>query len=391
MFASRTGWHLTPNRFSMAVRERRERNLPVLDLTESNPTHCGFAFETEAVLGALGDPLSLFYEPDPKGLLSAREAVCTYYADRGVQVDPECVFLTASTSEAYSHLFRLLANPGERILAPQPSYPLFDYLGDLSDVEIVPYPLVYHEGWQIDLHTLGQQLDPPTRAILAVHPNNPTGSFVRKHEREFLIDCCRKHGLALIADEVFADYALSEGDDRAASHAGVSEVLNFTLSGLSKIAALPQMKLAWIIANGPPDDLAEALARLEVITDTFLSVSTPVALALPKWLGMRQGIQSQVRERLLHNLEKLDSLLTPEVPLSRLHVEGGWYAVLKLPATRSDEEWAIELISREGVMVHPGHFYDFPSQGFLVVSLLPAREVFELGIRKIVNYVCNGS
>ncbi len=387
MFASRAGWPLAPNRFSEAIRERREKNLPVLDLTESNPTRCGFAYDEQAILAALADPRALHYDPDPRGLLTAREAVRAYYAERRVDVDPERIFLTASTSEAYSDLFRLLTNPGQRVLVPQPSYPLFDYLGGLADVEVVPYPLAYHEGWQIDRPALERRLDSSTRAILVVHPNNPTGSFVRKQERGFLIDCCRRFGLVLIADEVFNDYAFSQDHERVGSHAGISEVLSFTLSGLSKVTALPQMKLAWMIANGPAELLQETLARLEVIADTYLSVSVPVALALPKWLETRGAIQSQILERALGNLRRLDSLLTPDLPLSRLHAEGGWYAILKIPATHSDEEWAIQLISRDGVIVHPGHFYDFPSEGFLVVSLLPAPAQFEAGIQKIINRV----
>jgi len=387
MFASRTGWSLTPNRLSELVRERRQQGLPLLDLTESNPTRCGFVYNPEEILGALADRRALTYEPDPRGLLSARQAVVSYYAECGVKVDPGQVFLTTSTSEAYSYVFRLLADSGDAILVPQPSYPLLDFLGGLNDVELVPYPLVYDQGWEVDLATLEARLGPRARAILVVHPNNPTGSFVQCSELEFLVQSCRRRGLALIADEVFADYVLVRDDRRVVSHAGVSEALTFTLSGLSKISALPQMKLAWLVASGPSACLQEALARLEVIADTYLSVSAPLAYALPKWLESRRTLQPQILARVRTNLLRLDQVLTPNLPVSCGRIDGGWYAILKLPSTHSDEAWAVDLLSHEGVLVHPGHFFDFRSDGYLVVSLLPPPGIFEEGIQKILARV----
>jgi hypothetical protein len=384
MFSSRTNWSLTPNRLSEQIAERRRQGLPLLDLTESNPTRGGFVFDTQEILSALADPRSLSYDPAPRGLLSARLAVAAYYAERGVKVDPEHIFLTTSTSEAYSYVFRLLANPGDNVLAPQPSYPLFDFLAGLNDLDITPYPLVYDHGWQLDLRALEASVGPRTRAILVVHPNNPTGSFVKQNELEDLLDCCRKHSLALISDEVFADYAFSPDRQRVVSFAGVAEPLTFTLSGLSKISALPQMKLAWVVVNGPWELLREAVARLEVIADTYLSVSAPLAHALPRLLESRRTLQPQILDRVQSNLRWLDALLSPASAVSRLKVEGGWYAVLKLPSIRSDEEWAIELLNRDGVLVHPGHFYDFHSEGHLVVSLLPPLGVFEEGMGKII-------
>lgn len=390
MFATRTNWPLAPNRLSRMVDALRRDGRTFLDLTESNPTRCGFEFDAPEVLRALADPRSLTYEPDPRGLLPGREAVIRYYAERGVVLDPAQVFLTTSTSEAYSYIFRLLANPGDAILVPRPSYPLFDFLAGLNDLVLIPYPLTYHDGWRIDLNGLATSLSNTARkvrAILVVHPNNPTGSFVSREELQSLLRHCREHDLALVADEVFSDYAFASDAARGASHAGISEALTFTLSGLSKISALPQMKLAWVIVNGPPDALREAEARLEVIADTYLSVSAPLAHALPTLLDSRRILQPQILERVLSNLRWLDEQLTPACPVDRLRAEGGWYAILKVPSTRSDDDWAIELLSRDGVFVHPGHFYDFPSEGHLVISLLPPSEAFREGIRRLLARV----
>jgi alanine-synthesizing transaminase len=389
MFASRTNWSLTPNRLSQLIEERRQQGLPLLDLTESNPTRCGFNFDAEKLLGALADPRALSYEPDPRGLLAARLAVADYYAERGVQLEPAQIFLATSTSEAYSYVFRLLADPGDAILAPRPSYPLFDFLGGLNDVHLEPYPLAYHDGWRIELETLAAILDSSlrkARAIVVVHPNNPTGSFVSREELECLLKHCAEHALALVADEVFADYAFAPDDERAVSHAGISEALTFTLSGLSKISALPQMKLAWVVVNGPPDVLPKALARLEVIADTYLSVSAPLALALPAMLETRRSLQPQILERVRRNLHWLDEQLAADLPVSCLKADGGWYAILRLPAIRSDEDWAIELLA-DGALAHPGHFYDFPAEGHLVISLLPPAEIFQQGICKLLARV----
>jgi hypothetical protein len=391
MFSSRTNWSLTPNRLSELLRERRARGLPILDLAESNPTRCGIALDVEEILAPLRNPRALTYEPDPRGLRTAREAVAQYYSERGAELDPDQIFLTTSTSEAYSFVFRLLANPGEKILAPQPSYPLFDFLGGLNDVEVLSYPLFYDDGWQVDLPALASRWESRTRAVLVVHPNNPTGSYVQQRELARMTELCRQKRAAIIADEVFADYAFGADANRVVTHARNSEALTFTLSGLSKISALPQMKLGWIVVNGPPELRNEAQARLEVIADTYLSVSAPVALATPPWLARRRAIQAQILERVQANLRQLDHLLTPGLPVARLKVEGGWYAVLRVPSTRSDEDWAAEFLTQDGVSVHPGHFYDFPSEGFLVLSLLPAREIFAGALGKIISRICTQS
>ncbi len=404
MFSSRTDWPLAPNRLSEQLQERRRRGLPVLDLTESNPTRCGFTFNPQEILGALADSRSLTYEPDPRGPHLARLAVAAYYAERDVRLDPEQIFLTTSTSEAYSYVFRLLADPKDNLLVPRPSYPLLDFLCRLDHLELIPYRLVYDDGWQIDLESVRAGVNSRTRAILVVHPNNPTGSFVRPRELEFLLTCCQEHRLALISDEVFADYAFAlaspdligasperKGGQHILCHAAASEVLTFTLSGLSKISALPQMKLAWAVVNGPARDLKGALARLELIADTYLSVSGPLAHALPRLLDARRTLQPQILRRIGSNLQWLDGQLRRGSPLSRLKAEGGWYTVLRLPSNRSDEDWAIEMLRQDGVLVHPGHFYDFPSDSHLVSSLLPSREVFEQGVTKILARVSQDS
>jgi len=382
MFASRTGWALAPNRFSAALERHRASGREALDLTESNPTRCGFAYD-QSLLSALADGRGLVYDPHPKGLRAAREAVCGYYRQHGAEIDPEQVILTASTSEGYSFIFRLVCDPGDEVLVPAPSYPLFEFLASIQDVKLVPYPLFYDHGWQIDLHGLSEALSPRTRAILVVHPNNPTGSFVKPAEMDLLDALCLERQVALVADEVFLDYA-HDGVARA-SFAGPRQALTFTLSGISKICALPQMKLAWIVIGGAPELAREALARLEVIADTYLSVSTPVQLALPAFLAQRGEIQRQVKERVAANLAELDRQLATQKSVRRLEVEGGWYAVLRVPATRSDEELAVALLDEQSVVVHPGHFYDFPGEGYLVVSLITPVEVFAEGMRRVLG------
>jgi len=382
MFASRTGWALAPNRFSAALDRHRASGREALDLTESNPTRCGFAYD-RSLLSTLADRRGLAYDPHPKGLRSAREAVCGYYRQRGAEIDPEQIILTASTSEGYSFIFRLLCDPGDEVLVPAPSYPLFEFLASIEDVKLVPYPLLYDHGWQIDLHGLGEALSPRTRAILVVHPNNPTGSFVKPAEMDLLDALCRERGLALVADEVFLDYA-HDGAARP-SFASPRQALTFTLSGISKICALPQMKLAWIVTGGTPELAREALARLEVIADTYLSVNTQVQLALPAFLAQRDEIQRQVKERVAANLAELDRQLATQKLVRRLEVEGGWYAVLRVPATHSDEDLAIALLDEQSVVVHPGHFYDFPGEGYLVVSLITPAEVLAEGIRRLLT------
>ncbi len=296
---------------------------------------------------------------------------------------PEQIVLTTSTSEGYSFVFRLLCNAGDELLVPKPSYPLFEFLADLQDVRLVPYPLIYDHGWQMDFPSLEKAVTARTRGVVVVHPNNPTGSYVQPDEVQMLNSFCREHGLAVIADEVFLDYRLEQKEH--ASFAANQEVLTFTLSGLSKIAALPQMKVAWVVTSGPEEERCEAMGRLEVIADTYLSMNAPIQWAMPKLLAQREDIQRQLLERVRNNLAELDAQLAKQKACQRLSVEGGWYAVLRVPVTRSDEELAIELVREKSVIVHPGHFYDFPSDGYLVLSLITPPAQFAEGIIAVLD------
>lgn len=387
MFADRTNWNLKTNRLSEALARHRAGGNPLLDLTASNPTACGFRYDHDAILQALASPASLVYAPEPKGLESARRAVAAYYAERGDDVAQQDfiddIILTTSTSEAYSFVFRALCNSGDEILVPAPSYPLFDFLADIQDVKPVRYPLVYDYGWQIDFPALERAITPRTRAVIVVHPNNPTGHFSSAREATRLNQICSHRQMALIADEVFLDFALAA--DRQRSFAANTSSLTFTMSGLSKISGLPQMKFAWLVASGPRELKSQALARLEVIADTYLSMNAPVQHAAPALLAQRHGFQRQLMERVRENLAELDLQLSRQKLCSRLEVQGGWYAVLRVPATRPDEDLAIALIETSNVFLHPGHFYDFPGDGHLVVSLIALPTDFRKGIEALLT------
>jgi alanine-synthesizing transaminase len=393
-FSQRTDWNTEESELARAHRERLASGLPIADLTASNPTRCGFAYPA-SLLGALTDSRALQYDPQPKGLLSAREAVCAYYRAHAVALDPEQIVLTTSTSEAYSFLFRLLCDPADEILIPQPSYPLFDFLAGLDDVRLKAAPLVYENGWQIDAEGIRRAITPQTRAIVIVHPNNPTGHYTKPWEAEQLARLCREFGLSLIVDEVFLDYsfggkakspgAKAESFVRGPEFAhGLEGVPVYVVSGLSKIAGLPQMKAAWIVAAGVERE--DALARLEVIADTFLSMNAPVQLAMPAWLEGRAAIQEQIRQRVAANLAVLDQAVETVESAQRLEVEGGWYAVLRIPAVAPDEQTVLALLER-GVWVHPGYFFGMPESGWLVVSLLAPEAEFSNGVAIMIDYL----
>jgi aspartate/methionine/tyrosine aminotransferase len=383
MFSERTNWNLQPNRLSDALDRHRAAKKHLLDLTASNPTQCGFVYDSNAILGALSNPSALVYEPEPRGLVEARRAVAKYYADRGLPVDIADIILATSTSEVYSYVFRALCNPGDEILIPQPSYPLFELLAEIQDVKLVQYAVVYDHGWQIDFNSLEHAITPRTRAAIVVHPNNPTGHYVKATELAQLNAICFARGLALVADEVFLDFNIAGSP--LASFAANSAALTFTMSGISKICGLPQMKAAWLIASGPQELKTQALARLEVIADTYLSMNAPIQAALPAFLEQRHDIQRQIKERVRHNLDQLDAQLAPHKTCTRLKLEGGWYAVLRVPATRSDEDLAINLIENQEIYVHPGHFYDFESDGYLIVSLITPSADFAEGIKRLLS------
>jgi aspartate/methionine/tyrosine aminotransferase len=332
-------------------------------------------------------PQSYIYEPHPKGHLQTRKAITAYYRKKGIHLDPESIFLTSSTSEAYSFIFRLITNPEDSILVPQPSYPLFNFLADLNDVKVATYPLIYENGWHIDLESLQSSIKKNARAIVVVNPNNPTGSYVSTEELHAIIALAKENNLILISDEVFFDYTLVNHSKKIQNFAGISAVLTFTLNGLSKMLGLPQMKLAWIAVNGPSTLLNETLARLEVITDTYLSVNAPIQIGLPRIMRYREKIQQQIKKRLSENLNFFKNKLENFPFLECFEVQAGWYVILKVPRIKSDEEWALELLEKEGVWIHPGHFYNFNEDGYLVISLLTLPEVFHQGIEKIFSYI----
>jgi len=387
MYSDRTNWKLTRNRLSEALEEVTSSGARVLDLTISNPTRAGLHYDDSRILQSLASPRSMEYDPQPKGLPAARAAVADYYqTGHGIhRLDPERLILTTSTSEGYSFVFRLLCNPGDELLVPKPSYPLFEFLADLQDVKLVPYPLIYDHGWQMDFPSLQKAVTGRTRGVVVVHPNNPTGSFVNQQERESLNRFCCEHEIAVIADEVFLDYA----HDRAAheTFAVNPDVLTFTLSGVSKVSALPQMKVAWIVTSGPAAEVEAGQSRLEVIADTYLSMNAPIQWATPVLLGQRKGVQEQLLNRVLANLKELDRQLVAQKACQRLTAEGGWYAVLRIPVTQTDEEFAVDLLRRKSVLVHPGHFYDFPTDGYLVLSLITQTEDFAEGVHQILEMV----
>ena len=385
MFSERTRWNRQKNELTLALEELRSSGRTVLDLTRSNPTDCGFAYGVDGIRSALTGGEIVRYRPDARGMAVAREAVADYYRrQQGVAVAADDVVLTSGTSEAYSFLFRLLCNAGDEVLIPAPGYPLFDFLADLCDVKLVRFPLLYDHGWQIDFSALAAAATERTRAVIVVHPNNPTGHYVSGAEQEQLAKCCRERGIALIADEVFLDFSLREDPPR--SFVTANGALTFTLSGLSKTCGMPQMKLGWIAVGGPDAEKREALARLEVIADAYLSVGTPVQLGTGELLDMRGTFNAQVMNRIRKNLGQTERQLSQQTVCTRLECEGGWTAVLRIPAVQSDEELALGLLKEQGVLVHPGHFYDFARPGHVVVSLIVPEQEFAEGMRRVLTH-----
>lgn len=387
MFSSRLNWDLRPNPLSALLDEKRRAGALVLDLTESNPTHADLDYPSGEILAALADPRAIRYQPEPRGSASARQAVSNYYAERAIDVPRSRILLTASTSEAYTYLFKLLADPGDEILTPRPSYPLFEFLAGLESLQVRQYALRY-EGtrkqgrWCVDFEDLERSINARTRALVVVNPNNPTGSFLQREEWARLDALASAHGIAILSDEVFSDYAFAPDPSRADSPPAASRALTFSMSGLSKIAGLPQLKLGWIVAGGPGRETA--LERIELIADTYLSVATPVQEALPRLLAISAGVRRQIQDRTRANLALLRDLIGPDSSCRALDVEGGWYAIIQMPRTRSEEEWALALLSRRDVLVQPGFFFDFEAEAFLVVSLLTAPQVFEEGMRRLL-------
>ena len=384
MFSSRVPEALAPNRLAQASRRLRQEGCHVVDLTESNPTLVGLRYPPR-LLAPLGDPGGVRYEPAPLGLESARRAVAQELGQAGPDVDPGRIVLTASTSDAYATLFKLLCDPGDGVLVPCPSYPLFEHLTRLEGVEAVPYALEFHGRWEVDVAGLRADQTEGVRAVLAVSPNNPTGSFVTPSEFEHITAACRARGLALIVDEVFGRYPMSGGRRGPSVLDRPPDVLTFVLGGLSKAVGLPQLKLGWVVVTGPDSVVEKALARLDLICDTYLSVGTPVQHAAANLLKAGASITDQIAKRVRGNYGCLARLSESYPTVTLLPTEGGWYAVLQVPGVRSEEQLVLDILEHDRVLVQPGYFFDFPHEAFLVVSLLPEPAVFETAMRRVLT------
>ena len=382
--SSRLPPSLAANRLSVELENARRAGVPVVDLTESNPTRVALPYPP-GLLAPLSDPAALRYDPHPLGLIAAREAVAQDCARRGARVSPEDVILSASTSESYSWLFKLLCEPGETVLAPAPSYPLFEHLTRLDGLAMASYRLEYHGRWELDLDSV-RAAPLSTRALILVSPNNPTGSYVSARELAELFDICGSRGWALIADEVFADYPL-ETEQPLTDLAGLADVLTFTLGGASKTLGLPQIKLGWMVIGGPRDVRGAARDALEHIADTFLSVGTPVQAAAASLMRGAAPVRQAIHERLRQNLNHARTVASRYLSCEVLRVEGGWCAVVRVPATRHEEALVLDLLASERVLVHPGYFFDFPREAFIVVSLLPQMEIFADAFERTVRFL----
>jgi aspartate/methionine/tyrosine aminotransferase len=386
VFSTRIPANIAPNRLAAALRAVRAQGRPFIDLTESNPTRAGFFYPPD-LLAPLADARALRYEPSPFGRADARAAVAADYARQGLSVSAERIVLTAGSSDAYSLLFKLLANAGDEVLVPRPSYPLFDHLTRLDLLVTRPYDLDIHGAWSIDVASVERAMTPRTRAVLVVSPNNPTGSFVRQAELDRLAALCAPRDIAIIADEVFADYELEAGAAAAAGRvASRRDVLSFALGGLSKSAGLPQVKLGWIAAAGPDALVDAALERLELVCDTYLTVSTPAQLAAAELLQRGAGIRRQIAARVAANYRSLRSAVAGTPSCGALRSDGGWYAVLQVPSLAAEEDLVLELLTADGVLTHPGYFFDFPRESFLVVSLLPPEASFADGVARVLRH-----
>ena len=380
MFSKRLKWNSRTNPLSELLAQKLEEGAAILDLTESNPTRAGLDYPVDEILAAAFDKAILRYDPEPRGLYEAREAVAEH-----VGVDVSRIVLTASTSEAYSYLFKLLMDPGDEVLVPRPSYPLFDYLAELESVRVKQYPLRYDGAWHVDFAALEALLSERTRAIAVVNPNNPTGSFLKRDEWARLQEFASTRKIAILSDEVFADYSFDGDPGRVSTLIGEQSALTFSMSGLSKVCGLPQMKLGWIVASGEHSETA--LNGLELIADTFLSVATPVQVAVARLLAAGESVRAQIQDRTAANLALLREVFGEPSAARPLHVEGGWYAVLQVPGTQSEEHWAVSLLKDQDVRVQPGFFYDFENEAYLILSLLTDEAVFEEGIRRIAAAV----
>jgi alanine-synthesizing transaminase len=384
MFSTRIPRDLTANQFSALIAKKQRQQTALIDLTESNPTCIGLNYPTTEILAAFANPAALVYEPQPQGLLAARQAIAQYYQARQISVNPSQIVITASTSESYTLLFKLLMNADYSVLVPAPSYPLFEHLATAESVQALTYPFYFDGDWHIDFSELRNCIKPETRAIIVVNPNNPTGSFIKPYEWEKLLAFCQEYQLALISDEVFADYCYQATHTHSA--AAINSVLTFTLNGLSKAAALPQLKLGWIVVNGPTTLLQEALSRLEFLNDLFLSASGPVQHALSQLLPLATDLQQQLLERVTTNRQWLSAQLQqpPYQAYQLLPAVAGWYAILKVPRLINEEALVLQLLQADDVIIHPGYFFDFPEEGLLIFTLILPIPTFQTGMQRVL-------
>jgi aspartate/methionine/tyrosine aminotransferase len=385
-FSHRLPWPFTPNPLTIQLQEKRGRGQSLFDLTNTNPTETLPAYPHEEIAAAFSRTRDFTYQPDPFGLLQTREVIAALYAERRLCISPDHIALTASTSEAYALLFKLLCDPGDEILVPIPSYPLFEYLAALDSVRVSPYHLFYDGSWSMDFRSLEERITSRTRALVVVNPNNPTGSFLKTSEAGALLRLAGAHNLPIISDEVFMDYAFVETSASVRSLIGVEEPLVFSLNGLSKMAGMPQMKLAWIAISGPRDASREVVQRLELILDTYLSVNTPVQAAFQDLITIGARIRAGLFENIQSNFTAIDRVLTG-APLHALHLEGGWSALLRLPNTQSEQSWVTSLLELQDVVVQPGYFFDMPSEAYAVLSLITATRTFEEGLHRVRSHV----
>jgi len=389
-YSQRLSWNFPTNSLSRLIAEKKARGVRLLDLTISNPTEAFADYPHAAIRRAYADIANFTYQPNPCGELEARRAIAEWYAQQGITISAEQLLLTASSSEAYALLFKLFCNPEDEILAPVPSYPLFEFLASLESVRIVPYRLLYDGAWFIDFTSLAERISPRARAIVIVSPNNPTGSFLKQSERDRIFAIAQEHELPIICDEVFMSYAFGSAAERVQTLIGCDSVLSFSLNGLSKAAAMPQVKLGWIAINGPLPERDRAHQQLQILLDTYLSVSTPVQRALPALLHTGADLQRQICARIQRNRNALGQLLEGSAAHC-LHVEGGWSAIVQLPNTSTEEAWVAQLLEQHEVVVQPGYFFDMGSEPYIVLSLLTAPDVFDEGIRRLAALVCDCS
>jgi len=386
IFSKRTGWELSTNSIMHSLNEARGSGSEVLDLTISNPTKCGFDYDEDKIIKTFCKNENLLYAPDSQGLLSCRNIVSKYYEEKGIKVSGKNLFLSSSTSEGYSNVFRLLTNPGDEVMFPAPSYPLFHFLVDLNDVNMCNYNLVYDGEWKFDFDSIRNSISSKTKAIVIVSPNNPTGSMLSEDDVCKLNEICVEQSIPIICDEVFSDFMLKD-DVKHRSMANNSDVLTFTLSGISKILGMPQMKLSWMNISGPQDLVDEAINRMDVIADTYLSVNTPIQNAFEGLIDLREDIQGQIIERIRNNLNFLKENANQGKNCEVLDASAGWYAVLKMPNAKAEEDWVIDLLKEDSVYVHPGYFYDFSDDGHIVLSLLAQESIFQQGVLRIMKKI----